>query len=141
MEESITQRIMNGEKVYPFIDGRVIGIKVEYNLREQYETILKHSDITIKLKENGYKKITNFTEFKKLLCKDKIFLNIIKIYFNKESNFLISDKDGEKIFVIELKEKEEKPYTLHLVQSYCEMNREKFFNDYIDIFGNKIIFK
>lgn len=141
MEESITKRIMNGEKIYPFMDGKVIGIKIEYDLIEHYKKILKNPSIAIKLKENGYKEITNFTDFKRLLCKDKSFLNIIKTYFNNESNLLISDKDGEKFFAIELKESEERPYTLHLVQLYCEMNRANFFKDYIDIFGNKITFK
>ena len=141
MKESITQRIFNGEKIYPYMNGKVIGIKIVYDLREHYKRILKDSNIAIALKEKGYKQINNFSEFKKLLCEDIIFLNIIEIYFNNIFNLLISDKDGEKIFAIKLKEKEEKPYTLHLVQLYCEMNREKFFNDYIDVFGNEIIFK
>lgn len=141
MKESITQRVLKGEKVYPYMDKKVICIEDVYDLTEYYKKILKQSDIMNSLKEKGYKKIDNFEEFKKLLWKDNIFLNIIKGYFNVNDRILISDKQGEKIFVVRLKEKEDKPYTLKLAQMYCEMNRENFFNDYKDVFSNEIIFK
>lgn len=141
MKESITQRVLKGEKVYPYMDKKVICIENVYDLTEYYKKILKQSDIMNSLKDKGYKKIDNFKEFKRLLWEDNTFLNIIKGYFNVNDRILISDKQGEKIFVVRLKEKEDKPYTLKLAQMYCEMNRENFFNDYKDVFSNEIIFK
>ena len=141
MKESITQRVLKGEKVYPYMDKKVICIENVYDLTEYYKKILKQSDIMNSLKDKGYKRIDNFKEFKRLLWEDNTFLNIIKGYFNVNDRILISDKQGEKIFVVRLKEKEDKPYTLKLAQMYCEMNRENFFNDYKDVFSNEIIFK
>lgn len=141
MKESITQRVLKGEKIYPYMGKKVICIEDVYDLTEYYKKILKQSNIMNSLKEKGYKKIDNFKEFKRLLWEDNTFLNIIKGYFNVSDSILISDKQGEKIFVVRLKEKEDKPYTLKLAQMYCEMNRENFFNDYKDVFSNEIIFK
>lgn len=141
MKESITQRVLKGEKIYPYMDKKVICIENVYDLTEYYKKILKQSDIMNNLKDKGYKEIADFEEFKRLLWEDNTFLNIIKGYFNVSDSILISDKQGEKIFVVRLKEKEDKPYTLKLAQMYCEMNRENFFNDYKDVFSNEIIFK
>ena len=141
MKKSITQRIYDGEKIYPYMNGKLIGIARVIDLTEQYKDIIKQPEISCELEKNNYKEINNFKEFKRLLLEDNSFLNIIKKYFNNIGKLLISDKNGEKIFEINLKESEEKPYTLKLVQLYCEMNRENFFNNYIDAFGNEITFE
>ena len=140
MKEDLTSKVLKGEKVYPYIDGKVIRVSVGWDMREQYKYILKQDFIIDYLKDNNYKEITKYSEFNKLLWEDIKFLNIIKTYFDIKKP-LISDKDGNYIYAVNLIEKEDKEYTLRLVESYCNLNRSNFFEEYIDIFGNKITFK
>ena len=140
MIEDLTEKVLKGEKVYPYMNGKVIQISVVWDLREHFKHILKQPNIIEKLKENDYSEITNFQTFNRLLWEDITFLNIIKTYFDLDKP-LISDKYADKIYAINLKNKEERKYTLRLVESYCDLNREHFFTNYIDVFGNKIEFK
>ena len=142
MKEDLTSKVLKGEKIYPYMDGKVIKISAVYDLREHFKRIIKDDDIASLLKEKGYK-VTNFLKFNNLLWEDIEFLEIIKNYFKAydKDYTLISDRDGDQIFVARLIDKEERDYTLRLVEAYCNMNREHFFENYIDIFGNKIEFK
>ena len=141
MKEDKTGKVLKGEKIYPYMDKKVIRICACYDLREHFKRILKEEEKL--LKENGYSNITNFLQFNRLLREDIKFLNIIKNYFNEfdDSYNLISDKDVDKMYVVRLIAKEERDYTLRLVEAYCDLNREHFFENYIDVFGNKIEFK
>jgi hypothetical protein len=107
--ENVTQRILHGEKIYPYVNGKKFYI-------------------------------TNKYEFDHSIKNDKKFMETLKDFFNINNIDFISDIDGNKIFTIEYKKKD-LAYTLHLVQSFCELNSENFLTNYIDIFGNEIIFK
>ena len=140
MKDNSTQKILKGEKVYPYMNGKIIRVSYRYNLKDCYKEILNQENINKVLKENKYEEITNFKDFKNLLLKDSKFLNIIKEYFDKD-RILISDKDGEYIYGIKLIDEEDHDYNLRLIEIYCDLNRNIFFEDYVDIFGNKITFK
>ena len=140
MKEDLTSRVLNGEKVYPYMEGKIVRLSVCYDLREHYKYILKQKEIVKELEKNNYKEITSFSHFNRLMIEDITFLNIIKKYFNI-NKILISDKDCDYIYGIDLLDEQPHNYTLRLVEGYCNLNRGHFFNDYIDIFGNKITFK
>ena len=139
-ENDLTSKVLKGEKVYPYMDGKVVRISICWDLREHYKHILRQENIIKLLKENNYSEITSYLQFNRLLFEDIKFLNIIKTYF-EVGKTLISDKDADYMYGVNLITKDERPYTLRLVETYCNLNRLHFFEDYIDIFGNKITFK
>ena len=140
MKENLTIRVLNGEKIYPYMNGKIIRVSYQYNLKDCYKEILNKENINKTLKENKYDEITNFKDFNKLLLEDSKFLDIIKEYFDKD-RILISDKDGEYVFGIKLIDEEDHDYNLRLIEVYGNLNRNIFFEDYTDIFGNEITFK
>lgn len=140
-ENNKTEQVLNGKEIYPYMDGKIIHISIMYDLREHYKRILKLNAVIDLLKEKGYE-VKTFLKFKDLLIEDIDFLDtVVRNYFAGLERVLISDRDTEKIYGVTLKDKKEPKYTLRLVERFCDLNREHFFEDYIDVFGNKIEFK
>lgn len=141
MKEDLTSKVLKGEEIYPYMDQKIIHISIIYDLREHYKRILKLDAVIDLLKEKGYE-VNTFIKFIDLLWEDIDFLNtVVRNYFRGLNLTLISDKKGYTIYGVTLKDEKESKYTLRLVEKYCDLNRENFFEDYIDVFGNKIEFR
>ena len=89
--------------------------------------------------------IDNYSSFiKKIKTEDKFksyVIDYMREYFNQPVRKLISSKDGYTWFFIDYKKRENKPYTLKYAESLAYLNNSLFFENYTDIFGNRIEFE
>lgn len=89
--------------------------------------------------------IDDFNQFIKKIKKDQKFkdyvIDYIRKYYNQETRKLITSKDGYTWFFIDYKKRENKPYSLKYAQMLANLNRSLFFENYTDIFGNRIEFE
>ena len=89
--------------------------------------------------------IDDYNTFIKRIKKDEKFkdyvVDYIRDYFNQETRKLITSKDGYTWFFIDYNKREDKQYTLKYAESLANLNRSLFFENYTDIFGNRIEFE
>lgn len=89
--------------------------------------------------------IDDYNTFIKRIKKDEKFkdyvIDYVREYFNQETRKLITSKDGFIWFFIDYKKRENKPYSLKYAESLANLNGSMFFENYTDLFGNRIEFE
>ena len=119
----------NNEELHPMVNKEFITIPVAIDMDG-----LNKKLFNIESLNDFINKIKNDKKFKDYAI-DKI-----TNHFNQQARKLISSKNGVTWFFVDYK-KREGAYTLKYAESLANLNTELFFDNYIDIFGNKIEFE
>ena len=89
--------------------------------------------------------VKNFSKFLRKIRTEESFKNYVIDYmrekFNQPARKIISSKDGYTWFFIDYKKREDKPYTLRYAETLASLNSSLFFENYTDIFGNRVEFE
>lgn len=119
-----------GEELHPMVNKEFFTILIAADMEGINKSFFKIDDYN-----KFIKKIKTDERFKDYV------IDYMRKYFNQETRKLISSKDGYTWFFIDYKKRENKPYTLKYAESLANLNRSLFFENYTDIFGNRIEFE
>ena len=124
------ERVFNkGEELHPMVNGEFFTMPVSIEMEgvaKKYFDIANINEFIIKIKnDNSFRSIV---------------IDTINSNYNTVNRKIITSKDGELWFFIDYK-KYNKPYTLFYAKQLADLNKSLFFENYIDLLGNKIEFE
>ena len=125
------ERVFNkGEELHPMVNKEFFTIPIAIDMIGLNKTFFNIDDYN-----QFIKKIKNDENFKDYV------IDYIREHFQQTTRKLITSKDGYTWFFIDYKKSEDKPYTLRYAESLAQLNSSMFFENYTDLFGNRIEFE
>lgn len=119
-----------GEELHPMVNKEFFTIPIAIDMEGLNKTLFGLDD---------------YSKFLRKIKTEESFKNYIIDYmrerFNQPARKIITSKDGYTWFFIDYKKREDKPYSLKYAESLADLNRSLFFENYTDIFGNRIEFE
>ena len=122
-------KIFKGKKLYPFSNNKYFTISIAIDMVDFMDKKFGIKNYTVFVE-----KIKTNNEFKEEV------LSKLRKYTKEEDKDIITSINGETFFFINYG-KYNQEYTLRFVENLCQLNTNLFFEDYIDILGNKIKFR
>ena len=119
-----------GEELHPMVNKEFFTIPIAIEMEGLNKTFFNIDDYNTFIKR--IKKNEKFKDY---------VIDYIREYFNQETRKIITSKDGYTWFFIDYKKREDKSYSLKYAESLANLNRSLFFENYTDIFGNRIEFE
>lgn len=125
-------RVLDGDiKVYPSLNNKIINLKVGINMRDSFNVIFNEN-------------IDYDERIKRILSDDNYKQEIVdkvKKHYHLYNYELITDASYDEWYFVSYDDSIlNRLYMLHYAETLAELNRDNFFEDYEDLFGNKIKF-
>ena len=121
--------ILQGYKIYPKLNDKYIKLSIAIDMEENYKFFFGNIDY-----EEFISKIKNNKKYHY-----EVISKIVN-YFKLDGFKVITSNDYHTWYFIKLLDKINNNYSMLYVENLCQLNLNNFFENYIDLFGNEIMF-
>nr|MBP3259258.1 hypothetical protein [Bacilli bacterium] len=121
--------IIEGVKLYPKLNNQYINLSIVIDMKDSCRILFGEDDY-----QEFINKVKNNLGYRK----DVIYR--LNNHFNLINYILITNSTYDKWYYARFTENISKEYTLLYIENISNLNPKHFYADYIDLFGNKIVF-
>ncbi|MBR1377269.1 MAG: hypothetical protein IJ565_05640 [Bacilli bacterium] len=122
-------KVLHGSELHPMLEGKNINLSIAIDMKESYKILFE---------ENDYDEFIDKIKYNKEYRKEAI--DRLNDRFNLRNYILITNSTYDTWYYVKFIDEVRKNYTLLYVENLSKLNPKHFYEDYIDLFGNKIEF-
>ena len=125
----IISEILNGKKIYPKLNDKYINLSIAIDMKESYKILFNEKDY-----QGFINRLKSDKKYKKEI------ISKLNDHFNLRNYILITNSTYDIWYYARFLENTQKQYTLLYVENVCQLNPTHFYENYVDLFGNEIVF-